>query len=153
MENSKCGSKRFFYVVYFFDPTVQALLDAIRLLSNPQEKGRAHITIRGPYSRQQSLSKLERLIRGTQVCAQGLGTFFDEGQNTVSYTVIPNTSARPGRRRTTATTLISRFMMALHGSLQSICWPSCPPSTSTFRSKQMDFRSCCRIVDNGAATS
>ena len=83
MENSKSGSKRLFYVVYFLDPTVQALLDAIRLLSNTLEKGRAHITIRGPYSRPQSFSKLERLIRGTQVCAEGLGTFFDEGQNTV----------------------------------------------------------------------
>lgn len=75
--------KRYFYVVYFLDTTVQALLDAIRLLSNPQEKGRAHITVRGPYSRQQRFSKLGELLQGTEVLADGLGAFFEGSQNTV----------------------------------------------------------------------
>lgn len=75
--------RRIFYVVYFEDTGLQKGLDAIRFICNPTEKTRAHITIRGPYSRRVNLKHIVDSIRGTRVYTSGLGTFLDHKQNTV----------------------------------------------------------------------
>ena len=76
-------SRRIFYVAYFSDERLQSSFDAMRLIADPQEKSRAHITLRGPYSQRYNVSRLDRGIRGAEVAANGAGSFFQEGQNTV----------------------------------------------------------------------
>ena len=76
-------SKRIFYVVYFDDRRLQGALDAIRLIANPVEKTRAHITVRGPYTKSISAGALRKRIGGTEVMADGIGSFLREDQNTV----------------------------------------------------------------------
>jgi hypothetical protein len=77
---------RVFYVVYIEDGPVASSIDAIRLLSNPLEKRRAHITVRGPYTRRLTTSTIERMnqrLRGKSVRVTGASSFFGERQNTV----------------------------------------------------------------------
>ena len=76
-------SRRIFYVVYFDDPRLQAALDAIRFIANPKEKTRAHITVRGPYTKSINAAALKTKIQGTEVMADGIDSFFREDQNTV----------------------------------------------------------------------
>lgn len=76
-------TKRIFYVVYFDDPRLQASLDTIRFIANPNEKTPAHITLRGPYSQLYNVRGLERKIHGAEVMADGAEGFFRKGQNTV----------------------------------------------------------------------
>ena len=76
-------ARRFFYVVYFDDTYLQAILDIMRLVANPEEKTLAHITVRGPYSQRYNVEALGRQICGTKVLAEGIGAFLNEGQNTI----------------------------------------------------------------------
>ena len=76
-------SKRVFYVVYFRNQRLQAAFDAMRLIANPHEKSRAHITIRGPYRQRYDVRGLDRKIRDTEIVTDGAGSFFDGDQNTV----------------------------------------------------------------------
>ena len=79
-------TKRVFYVVQFADPAVQRILDAIRYLSNPAEKGAAHITVRGPYHRRLNdgnVKKVAAIVEGSMISVRGLDTFFGHNQNTV----------------------------------------------------------------------
>ena len=76
-------SKRVFYVVYFRDQRLQAAFDAMRLIANPHEKSRAHITVRGPYRQRYDVRGLDRKIRDTEIVTDGAGSFFDGDQNTV----------------------------------------------------------------------
>lgn len=74
---------RFFYVIYIGEPILQIALDAIRLIANPQEKGLAHITVRGPYTERQVLDPFTLQVEGQHIHAVGVGDFFADGQNTV----------------------------------------------------------------------
>ena len=76
-------SRRVFYVVYFEDQNLQRILDAIRLLCDPNGKTRAHITIRGPYSKRTDMSPFTRRLQGTEIVTLGVDCFFNESQNTV----------------------------------------------------------------------
>ena len=76
-------SKRVFYVVYLRDRRLQGSLDAMRLIADPKEKSRAHVTLRGPYPQRYNVSGLDRKVRGSEVVANGTGSFFQNGQNTV----------------------------------------------------------------------
>ena len=76
-------SKRVFYVVHFRDKRLQAAFDAMRLIANPHEKNRAHITVRGPYRQRYDVRGLDRKIRDTEIVTDGVGSFFDGDQNTV----------------------------------------------------------------------
>lgn len=76
-------SKRIFYVVYLDDARLQAALDAIRFISNPAEKTRAHITVRGPYTRPIVIEGLGQKLCGTEVMADGVDSFLRKDQNTV----------------------------------------------------------------------
>lgn len=76
-------ARRFFYVIFFNNQRIQALLDAMRFVANPVEKTPAHVTIRGPYPQRYNVCSLERKAREAKVLAEGAGAFFYEGQNTV----------------------------------------------------------------------
>lgn len=78
--------KRIFYVVYFDNPDIQRCLDTIRLLCNPKEKRRAHITARGPRERFTKISAITEYterIKGKVIYIHGIGHFFNNDQNTV----------------------------------------------------------------------
>lgn len=79
-------NKRIFYVVYFDNPDVQKCLDAILLLCNPKEKGRAHITVRGPrkrFTKENTILGYTNIIKGNVIYIYGVDHFFNYDQNTV----------------------------------------------------------------------
>ena len=76
-------AQRIFYVIYFKNRDLQRTLDAMRFLSDPNEKTRAHITIRGPYLQRYNVSRLKKKIQESDIGAFGAEGFFNEGQNTV----------------------------------------------------------------------
>ena len=76
-------TRRVFYVLFFDDPKLQATLNAMRFIANPDVKTPAHITIRGPYSQPYHMPKKQELIRNTEVFADGVDAFFSNEQNTV----------------------------------------------------------------------
>ncbi len=77
---------RVFYVIYIGDSEVARCVDAIRLLCDPQEKDRAHITVRGPYNRMlANVERFNKRIRGSIVRVHEVGYFFEPGQNTVLF--------------------------------------------------------------------
>lgn len=75
--------KRVFYVVHFNDRDVQRCVDAIRLICDPNEKGCAHITVRGPYRQRYNVQAIARKIQGKTIDVDGVGSFFEEKQNTI----------------------------------------------------------------------
>ena len=77
-------ASRTFYVLYVPDGLIANCIDAIRVLANPTEKHRAHITVRGPYQRAiSSLDTINRGIEGSRIDIYGSGNFFESDQNTV----------------------------------------------------------------------
>lgn len=76
-------ARRLFYVMYIGDTYLQGALDAIRIIANPGEKGKAHVTARGPYPEDAKVDVDKLRIEGATVRITGVGDFFCEGQNTV----------------------------------------------------------------------
>ena len=77
-------TSRTFHVLYVPDGLLASCIDAIRVLANPAEKHRAHITVRGPYYHGgKQVGSFNRLVEGSEVSIKGSGHFFDFGQNTV----------------------------------------------------------------------
>lgn len=77
-------ASRTFYVLYVPDGLIANCIDAIRVLANPAEKHRAHITVRGPYQRAiSSLDTINRGIEGSRIDIYRSENFFGSGQNTV----------------------------------------------------------------------
>jgi hypothetical protein len=74
-----------FYVLHIHDRVLSDCVDAIRFLSNPREKQRAHITVRGPYKRRIPVENLNRKISGDVISINKVGNFFEAGQNTVFF--------------------------------------------------------------------
>lgn len=77
---------RIFYVIYVQDEILGHYLNAIRYLSNPNEKNDAHITVRGPYKthlKNEIIQKLNSIIKGDKIRITSVGTFFENHQNTV----------------------------------------------------------------------
>ena len=71
-------------MLYVPDGLIGSCIDAIRVLANPAEKHRAHITVRGPYRRRGNRSdKVSRFVEGSEILVEGPGNFFASGQNTV----------------------------------------------------------------------
>lgn len=75
--------KRVFYVIDLPDPELQKAFDSIRLVCDPSQKNRAHITVRGPYKQRYRVSAADARVRGALVEIDGPDAFFEEGQNTV----------------------------------------------------------------------
>lgn len=79
---------RIFYILQSSDKKIQRILDLIRILAEPSEKIKAHITVRGPYKYDMSKNtrdELNKRIKGTEITINGVGHFFDENQNTVYF--------------------------------------------------------------------
>ena len=77
-------ASRTFHVLYIPDGLIGGCIDAIRVLANPPEKHRAHITVRGPYYRGgKQVGTINRFVEGAEISINGSGNFFDSGQNTV----------------------------------------------------------------------
>lgn len=78
---------KFFFVIYLHDKTLKSLLDAIRLVADPQQKNLSHITVKGPYKTNQKkiLNEDNEEIMGTELKVTGASNFFDESQNTVFW--------------------------------------------------------------------
>ena len=77
-------TSRTFHVLYVPDGVIAGCINAIRVLANPAEKNRAHITVRGPYPGVTNLTNtISRVIESSEVNIHGAGNFFDSGQNTV----------------------------------------------------------------------
>lgn len=75
---------RIFYVIYVHDDILEHYLNAIRYLSNPNEKNGVHITVRGPYKiHLNNVQKLNSIIKGEKIKISSVGTFFGTKQNTV----------------------------------------------------------------------
>jgi 2'-5' RNA ligase len=76
---------RVFYVLNIKDKALSECMEAIRFLSDPAEKHRAHITVRGPYRKRIDISSINRKIAGDKVVIDNVGNFFESGQNTVYF--------------------------------------------------------------------
>jgi 2'-5' RNA ligase len=76
---------RVFYVLNIKDKAFSDCLEAIRFLSNPAEKHRAHITVRGPYRKRIDVKDINRKIAGDKIVIDSVGNFFESGQNTVYF--------------------------------------------------------------------
>jgi len=79
--------KRVFYVVYSKDEQPQRILDAMCYLADPNEKNRAHVTLRGPYPQRRNLPSASRTVEGADIEVTGVDAFFRPGQNTVFFAV------------------------------------------------------------------
>jgi hypothetical protein len=72
-----------FYGVYLVEKRLEAALELIRFLGEPDYLRRPHITIRGPYERRQD-ALLEKLkYTHKSILIKGVTAFFVEAQNTV----------------------------------------------------------------------
>jgi 2'-5' RNA ligase len=74
-----------FYVLHVRERDLSDCLDAIRFLSDPAEKQRAHITLRGPYQKKIDVKAINERIAGRIVSIDGVGNFFSSNQNTVFF--------------------------------------------------------------------
>lgn len=74
---------KLFYVIFVKDEILGSYLNAIRYLSNPNEKHNAHITVRGPYKVQIDVSRYNKIINNEIISIKEVGTFFEGEQNTV----------------------------------------------------------------------
>lgn len=78
---------RIFYVIYLPPSKLRDRVDLIRLLANPNERWRAHLTVRGPFERRVGYKVLERLnrtIAGARVSVNG-ADMFHNGSNFTVY--------------------------------------------------------------------
>jgi hypothetical protein len=76
---------KIFYVLHIREKALADCIDAIRFICNPGEKQRAHMTVRGPYQRRINVTAISRRIVGDTISIDGVGNFFDAGQNTVFF--------------------------------------------------------------------
>lgn len=74
---------KIFYVIYIKDKLLRTIIDGIRILADPFEKQKAHITVRGPYYQSYHLSEKNEIIKHTRISIHGIGTFFNATQNTI----------------------------------------------------------------------
>ena len=72
-----------FYGLYLSDERLEAALELIRFVGEPDYLRRPHMTVRGPYERRQD-ALLEKLDYSPKlVFVRGIAAFFSEKQNTV----------------------------------------------------------------------
>jgi hypothetical protein len=76
---------KLFYVLHIQEKVLADCVDAIRFISDPAEKQRAHLTVRGPYQKRVNVVAISRKIVGDTVLIDSVGNFFDSGQNTVFF--------------------------------------------------------------------
>lgn len=75
---------RWFTYIIFEDIEIKRLIDCIIMLSNPNEKNTAHVTIAGPRENKDGdLSEAKSVLIGRPLSVLGVGKFFSDKQNTV----------------------------------------------------------------------
>jgi hypothetical protein len=77
---------RFIYAVECEEEHLQAALDLMRVLANPDARRRAHLTLKGPYSQplsEELVDHADRVLRGSRIAVERADTFFTSGQGTV----------------------------------------------------------------------
>jgi hypothetical protein len=79
------SQRRIFYVFYPRDEHLQQILDAIRYLADPNEKTRAHVTLRGPYTQKRSIPTANRIVENSEIEVTGVDAFLGPRQNTVYF--------------------------------------------------------------------
>ena len=72
-----------FYVLYVPDGEIRACIDTIRFFIDPDQKWRAHITVRGPYELGADVSQLDQYLEGNEVYVLGVDQFSGKNQCTV----------------------------------------------------------------------
>ncbi|CAC9457807.1 hypothetical protein BSPLISOX_2556 [uncultured Gammaproteobacteria bacterium] len=86
-----------FYVLYPKDKKIVDTLNAIKILSDDSQRTAAHITVRGPYSKKLTKSKVDAYsedIANTSLHFSEVANFFDCGQNTVFFKCDDNEKLR-----------------------------------------------------------
>jgi hypothetical protein len=79
---------RIFYVTFLEQEPLRSGIDAIRLLANPSERLRTHITLRGPYEKEVSgFPRIDRMLANCDMAVHGVGCYFERYQNTVFWDV------------------------------------------------------------------
>ena len=74
---------KFFHVIYVEVGLRADLLDALRLVCNPDTRQAAHLTVRGPFVQPGVATGLRTRVLGVPVVVGGLATFFESNRNTV----------------------------------------------------------------------
>lgn len=74
---------RIFYVLFVTSEPLRQCLEAIRFLSDPLVKERAHITVRGPYQKKISVNGINKRLLGNRVVLDRVGNYFSFGQKAV----------------------------------------------------------------------
>ena len=74
--------------MYSKDEHWQHILDAICYLADPNEKSRAHVTLRGPYPQKRSFPSASRKVEDADIVVTGVDAFFRPGQNTVFFSIL-----------------------------------------------------------------
>ena len=77
--------KNYFYIIEIKDPIVRCLVNAMRVLADPNTSDESHITLRGPQKRAIDLKRLNSRAPNIQVSVIGAGNFFKDTQNTVFF--------------------------------------------------------------------
>ncbi len=88
--------RKLFYVIYIKDNTLKTIIDGIRLFADPTQKHKAHLTVRGPYTKfqRQFVEDWNKDLANGKMEISGIGTFFSEYQNTVYLNCIGTTTLR-----------------------------------------------------------
>ena len=74
---------RYFYVMEISDLKLRCMINAMRVLADPETTEDAHVTLRGPYKQKIEMSKFNEILIGKTVSVFGAGKFFRGDQATV----------------------------------------------------------------------
>lgn len=85
---------RVFYGIFHADPNLQAWLNLLRFLANPNQKLIAHLTVRGPYSQRYGLAAASAVIQGHRLQITEIDAFFGPGQATAILRCAPDAKLR-----------------------------------------------------------
>jgi hypothetical protein len=77
------AQRKVLYSIFVPPGRARTLLDAIRLFARPTAKYPAHVTVRGPYAEPADMTEWESVVCGQRIDINGVGTFFENDQNTV----------------------------------------------------------------------
>jgi 2'-5' RNA ligase len=80
---------KYFFVIYCEDSNLSTILDGIKLIANPEQGSKTHMTVRGPYTSRNNLGHFHKswnnVIHGENIEIEGIDKFFNQNQNTVFF--------------------------------------------------------------------
>lgn len=86
-----------FYVLYPNNHKIKQYINAIKILSDYNQRTEAHITVRGPYRKKLSISSIDKfsnIISGERLQVTAVQNFFAFGQSTVYFECGANDNLR-----------------------------------------------------------